>query len=708
MTFDALIANTINLPLKAVNNTISLLNDGATIPFIARYRKEATGSLDEVAIEAVRKELDKLKTLEKRKGYILETLRDQNQLTEDLKTKISDSWDADYIEDLYLPFKKKRKTKASVAKENGLEGLARIIMSKYAENISSRAKSFTSKQVSTPEKAIEGAQHIIAEWVSENIKTREYVRSIYTRYAQIESKVVASKKQEGQKYSAYFDTSDKLANIPSHRLLAILRGHSEGFLKMKLVIDQESVFKNLDRWYIQTRDHEIKQIISDAVKDACKRLIFPSIENETLSKAKERADIEAVSVFRNNLSQLLLSPPLGTKSILALDPGFRTGCKLVALDKTGNLLFHSTIYPHPPNAQKAEAEKILFNTLHKYNIQAIAIGNGTAGKETYKWMQKLRGIEAEIYLVNEDGASVYSASTIAREEFPDKDITVRGAVSIGRRLMDPLAELVKIDPKSIGVGQYQHDVDQSLLKDSLTNTVMSCVNQVGVNINTASEHLLKYISGLGDTLAKNIVKYRLDKGAFTRRNDILKVPRMGPKAFEQCAGFLRIPDGEEPLDNTAVHPESYHIVKRMARNQNVSVQQLLQDNNLLSAINPHDYTSDTTGLPTIHDIIDALRKPGLDPRGNAEPVKFDHTLNTIEDIHAGMVLNGIINNITKFGAFVDIGIKESGLVHISEIADRYITDPSEVLAINQEVPVKVISVDVERKRINLSIKQAKL
>ncbi|MBT8230992.1 MAG: RNA-binding transcriptional accessory protein [Bacteroidia bacterium] len=706
-TIVRIIQDRLSLPFQSVKNTVSLFSDGATIPFIARYRKEVTGSLDEIQISAIKKELQSLEDLIKRKKSILKSIEEQGQLSHDLKKKIENCWSSQHLEDLYLPFKKKVQTKAAIARKNGLEPLAKLIVSQSLNDLLFQSQKFVTKSVKNVDAAFEGARFIIAEWISENSKTRDSARQLFNRTAIIESTLVKSKKEAASKYEQYFDYSESLKRIPSHRLLAIFRGEKEGFLKVKLDVDKENLIHNLERFYIKRLGTDSADQIKLAIQDALKRLIIPSIENETKKSAKLKADKEAIEVFTKNLKELLLSPPLGSKSILALDPGFRTGCKLVVLDTNGNLIHDETIYPHPPQSKIFEAQSSIAFLVDKYNVEAIAIGNGTAGKETYKMVNNIKfDSTVDVFFVNESGASIYSASEIARKEFPHKDITVRGAVSIGRRLMDPLAELVKIDPKSIGVGQYQHDVNQVLLKEGLEETISSCVNTVGIDLNTASAELLKHISGLGLVLGSNIVKFRKENGSFKSRKALLKVPRMGKKAYEQSAGFLRIKNADNPLDNTAVHPEAYSVVEKIARDKKLSLAKLIVDKESQKNIKLQDYCTDKIGLPTLLDITKELEKPGLDPRGKASVVKFSNDINSIDDLYEGMILPGIVNNITKFGAFVDIGIKESGLVHISEITNKFINDVSEVLHLNQEVNVKVINIDAQRKRVGLSIKQA--
>lgn len=704
MQIHELVQNRTGLKAQSVIQTIALFDEGCTIPFIARYRKERTGSLDENQISSIKESYDKVKELIKRKEYILKTIDEQDNLTDALKQKIATTWEERTLEDLYLPFKRKSTTKAAVAIANGLEPLAKIIMSQNTNNLHGQAQRFTKGKVKSAEDALAGARHIIAAWINENTQVRERIRQVYDRHAIITSKVIAKKKDEAVKYRDYFDFEQSLSRCPSHRLLAIYRGENEAYLRVKISIDNERTLESLERKYIRSRGACAEQI-ELSIADSVKRLIYPSLENEVRKASKLKADTEAIKVFRENLKQLLLASPLGEKSVLAIDPGFRTGCKVVVLDAEGDLVSDGVIYPHPPQAKVAEAQKKIQQWVATHNIEAIAIGNGTAGRETMNLCKAIDfGKEVDIYLVNESGASIYSASKVAQEEFPNKDITVRGAVSIGRRLMDPLAELVKIDAKSIGVGQYQHDVDQSLLKSSLDQTVINSVNAVGINLNTASKHLLTYVSGLGPALAQNIVNYRSEQGAFTQRSQLKKVARMGAKAYEQAAGFLRIRDAKNPLDNTAVHPEQYDLVKKMAQDQSMKVAELIADKEAIQKIKLSNYVSDRVGMPTLKDIQQELLKPGLDIRGEAEVSHFTDGVQSIDDIRAGMLLSGVVNNLTKFGAFVDIGIKESGLIHISQIVDRYISDPAEVLSLTQAVKVKVLDVDKARKRISLSMK----
>lgn len=689
---------------KQILATLSLLDEGATIPFISRYRKEATGSLDEVQIADIQREAQKLTDLEQRKETILKAIEEQGKLTDDLRRRIAETYNATTLEDIYLPYKRKRKTRATKAKDKGLEPLAmRLYLQQSSDTPVALATDYLNDEVPTAEEALQGARDIIAEWVNEDEQARNLVRRQFKREATIRSKVARGKKEEGAKYQDYFDFEEPLRKCPSHRILAIRRGEEEGILRVLISPDDEETLYKLDRQFVKGNSPAAKQV-QEAVHDAYSRLLAPSIETEFRALSKEKADEEAIQVFAENLRQLLLSPPLGQKRVIGLDPGFRTGCKVVVLDDSGNLLEHTTIFPHPPQSRRAEAAKTLQHLVDRFGSDAIAVGNGTAGRET---MALCRSIDfsrpVEIFSVNESGASIYSASEIAREEFPDKDVTVRGAVSIARRLMDPLAELVKIDPKSIGVGQYQHDVNQARLKKSLDQVVESCVNSVGINLNTASQHLLTYVSGLGPALAKNIVTYRQENGAFKSRRELLKVKRMGDKAFEQAAGFLRVRDAQNPLDNTAVHPESYHIVELMATDLGCTVSELIQDPALRKKIDLQHYVTDTVGLPTLRDIMKELEKPGLDPRGEAKTFAFAN-ISSINDLNPGMVVPGIVNNITNFGAFVDIGIKESGLVHVSKLANRFVRTPNEVVSLNQQVMVKVMDIDLKRGRISLSIK----
>ena len=703
-SFHTLISQTLNIPSGQVERTIALLDEGATIPFISRYRKEITGGLNEVEIGNIKDQLDKLTELKKRKESILSSIEEQGKLTPELKKRIESSWDSTEIEDLYLPYKPKRVTKAEIARRKGLEPLAKVVMQQNTRNLSLQAESFIKGEVKNIEEALQGARDIIAEWVNENENARNTVRNSFTYTAIITSKVIKGKEEEGAKYRDYFDFSEPLNRTSSHRLLALRRGESEGILRVSISPDTENCLDRLKRRFVRGRNEASEQV-STAIDDSFKRLLKPSIETEFANLSKAKADEEAIRVFAENLRQLLLAPPLGQKRVLGVDPGYRTGCKLVCLDAQGTLLHNEAIYPHPPQNEKGKAAAKVAQLVSTYAIDAIAIGNGTASRETEQFITNIRyDRKVQVFVVSENGASIYSASKIARDEFPQYDVTVRGAVSIGRRLMDPLAELVKIDPKSIGVGQYQHDVEQSALKKSLDQTVESCVNLVGVNVNTASKHLLTYISGLGPTLAQNIVDYRTEHGPFQSRRELLKVPRMGEKAFEQCAGFLRIPGGKNPLDNSAVHPESYPIVERMASDLKCTVTELITDKQRKKQLNLEKYVTDKVGIPTLLDIMEELDKPGRDPRQTIQVFAFDPSVKTIEDLTGGQVLPGIVTNITNFGCFVDVGIKENGLVHISELSDRFISDPTQVVSIHQHVKVKVLSVDLVRKRVQLSMK----
>ena len=700
----SLISKLLNISLKNVEATIGLLSEGATIPFISRYRKEVTGGLDEVQIAKISDLNDKYIELEKRKEFIIKTISEQEKLTTELEKKIADCWDATELEDIYLPFKPKRQTRAEIARKRGLEPLAKWVMMQHDLDVNKKAEDFINDEVKSCADAINGAKDIIAEWVNENINSRQIVRNIFERSAEITSKVIKGKEEEGAKYSDYFDFSSKLSRCPSHRMLAIRRGEAEGFLRVSISPDDEYCLDKLVPFFAKNNT-PAADLIEEAVEDSYKRLLKPSIETEYANISKSEADDAAISIFAENLRQLLLTAPLGQKRILAVDPGFRTGCKLVCLDEQGNLLHNETIYPHPPQKEYSKAGNKVVKLVSTYKIDAIAIGNGTASRETEHFISNLRfEKEVKVFVVSESGASIYSASKVAREEFPEYDVTVRGAVSIGRRLSDPLAELVKIDAKSIGVGQYQHDVDQAKLKKSLDQTVESCVNLVGVNLNTASKHLLMYVSGLGESLAQNIVSYRTENGAFASRAQLKKVPRLGPKAFEQCAGFLRIPDAKNPLDNSAVHPESYSVVEKMAKDIKCSVADLVGKKDILQTIDLNNYKTDIIGLETLTDILQELEKPGRDPRTKAEILEFDSNVRTIDDVVEGMILPGIVTNITNFGCFVDFGIKENGLVHISELADRFVSNPTDVVSLHQHVSVKVVSVDKERKRIQLSMK----
>jgi protein Tex len=699
-----LISDTLGIKQKQVESTLTLFEEGGTIPFIARYRKEVTGSLDEVQIGDIQSQYKKLQELEKRRDSILKSIEEQGKLTDDLRTRITATYNLTELEDIYLPYKQKRKTRASVAREKGLEPLANLILSQKHHDVEGLAAKYLNDKVATVADALAGARDIIAEFVSEDERARNLVRRFFDRESVISSKLVKGKETEGIKYKDYFEFSEPLKNCPSHRILAMRRGEEEGFLRLTIAPkDEQFVLKKLDDTFL-IADNGSTDEVQTAIDDCYNRLLAPSIETEFRNIAKDKADAEAIRVFVENLRQLLLSAPLGQRRVMGIDPGFRTGCKVVCLDESGTLLFNTTIYPHPPQLQEADAKEKLKNLVEKYNIQSISIGNGTAGRETETVCRSIKfTTPLSIFVVSEAGASIYSASDVAREEFPDHDVTVRGSVSIGRRLMDPLAELVKIDPKSIGVGQYQHDVNQSALKESLDRTVESAVNLVGINLNTASKHLLTYVSGLGPSLAQAVVKYRTENGLFKNRTQLKKVPRLGDKAFEQCAGFLRIRDAENPLDNTAVHPESYRVVEKMAKDVGVSVKDLIQKSDLRKQISLPKYVSDTVGLPTLTDIMKELDKPGLDPRGEAKAFTFGD-VHSLDDLKVGMVLPGIVTNITNFGAFVDVGVKQDGLVHISQMANRFIKSPSEVVKLQQHVEVKIIEVDIPRKRVMLSMK----
>ena len=701
--FSKMIATALNIAVRQVENTLSLLSGGATIPFISRYRKEATGGLDEVQIGEIKERYDKLTEIAKRKETILKTIEEQGKLTADLKKRIEACWDATELEDIYLPYKPKRKTRAEAARQKGLEPLATILMMQRENNLMARVRTFIKGDVKDEEDALKGARDIIAEQVSEDERSRNQLRNQFSRQAIISSKVVKGKEEEAAKYKDYFDFSEPLKRCTSHRLLAIRRGEAEGLLKVSISPDDEECTERLERNYVRG-NNECSQQVKEAVRDAYKRLLKPSIETEFAALSKEKADEEAIRVFAGNLRQLLLAPPLGQKRVMGIDPGYRTGCKVVCLDAQGNLLHNETIYPHPPKSEHGVSVRKLTKLVEQYAIEAIAIGNGTASRETEAFVTSQRyDRKLQVFVVSEDGASIYSASKIAREEFPEYDVTVRGAVSIGRRLMDPLAELVKIDAKSIGVGQYQHDVDQTALKKSLDTTVESCVNSVGVNLNTASRHLLTYVSGLGPTLAQNIVDYRAENGAFTSRKELMKVPRMGAKAFEQCAGFLRIPGAKNPLDNSAVHPESYAVVEHIAKDMKCSVEDLIKNKELRNKIDIKKYVTDQVGLPTLTDILAELEKPGRDPRQAIKVFEFDKNVKTIDDLKVGMTLPGIVTNITNFGCFVDVGIKENGLVHVSQLCREFVSDPTTVVSIHQHVQVKVIGIDMERKRISMTM-----
>ncbi|MGO5524143.1 Tex family protein [Phocaeicola plebeius] len=705
--FSQMIAAELKLPAHRIANTLKLLQGGATIPFISRYRKEATGGLDEVQIGDIQTRYEKLCELSKRKETVLSTIEEQGKLTPELKARISACWNATELEDIYLPFKPKRKTRAEAARAKGLEPLALLLMMQKENNLATKVRNFVKGEVKDEEDALKGARDILAEQISEDERSRNLMRNQFQRQALIQSKVVKGKEAEeaSAKYRDYFDFCEPLKKCSSHRLLALRRGESEGILKVTIFPEDEDMCnERLQRLFVRA-NNECAHQVEEALTDAYKRLLKPAIETEFAALSKEKADEEAIRVFAENLRQLLLAPPLGQKRVMGIDPGFRTGCKVVCLDAQGTLLHNEAIYPHPPKSEYAQAARKIVKLVEQYKIEAIAIGNGTASRETEQFVTSQRyDREVQVFVVSEDGASIYSASKTAREEFPDYDVTVRGAVSIGRRLMDPLAELVKIDAKSIGVGQYQHDVDQTKLKASLDQTVESCVNLVGVNVNTASKHLLTYVSGLGPTLAQNIVDYRTENGPFESRRQLLKVPRMGAKAYEQCAGFLRIPQAKNPLDNSAVHPESYPIVEQMAKDLNCTVADLIKDKELRSKIDLKKYVTDTVGLPTLTDILQELDKPGRDPRQKIQVFEFDKNVRTLDDLQEGMELPGIVTNITNFGCFVDIGIKENGLVHVSQLADRFVSNPADVVRIHQHVRVKVMSIDHERKRIQLTMK----
>ena len=704
--FTRLISDALGLPQRGVENTLQLLDENCTIPFISRYRKEATGNLDEVQVSDIALMREKLADIAKRKETILSTIEGQGKLTDDIRSRIEGCWVLSELEDIYLPFKPKRRTKADIARQNGLEPLANAILLQLDKNPRGTAARFVKGDVNSVDDAIEGAKFIIAEAVSENEQVRKSVRGIYKREAVIMSKAVKGKAddEEAQKYRDYFDFSESLRRCSSHRLLAMRRGEREGFLRVSITADDDACKEKIKRQYVRGYG-ECSRLVGEAADDAFKRLIKPSIETEFAVLSKQTADEEAIDVFAENLRQLLLASPLGQKRVMGVDPGFRTGCKVVCLDAQGSLLHFEAIYPHPPKNDRDRAARQVADMVRRYAIEAIAVGNGTASRETSAFLKSV-GLpqDVNVFVVSEDGASVYSASEAAREEFPNEDVTVRGAVSIGRRLMDPLAELVKIDPKSIGVGQYQHDVDQGELKKSLDMVVESCVNTVGVNVNTASRHLLMYVSGLNATTAKNIVEYREKNGAFKSRAELKKVPRLGPVAFVQCAGFLRIPGAKNPLDNSAVHPESYDIVKRMAQDNGCTVAQLIDDKQLQKTIDLKQYVTPSTGMPTLTDIMAELQRPGRDPRSEVEVFEFDPRVHEVEDLQVGMILPGIVTNITNFGAFVDVGVHQDGLVHISQLADRYVKDPNEVVKLHQHVMVRVAEVDVKRKRVSLSMK----
>ena len=702
--FEEIIAERLNLEVVRVKNTLELIEEGATVPFISRYRKERTGSMDELQVAGVRDEYARLKELQKRQEYILKTIDEQGKLTEELRKRIEETLDTRTLEDIYLPYKPKKKTRASVARDRGLEPLAKIIMKQQELNLPGRVKAFLTEEVPGEEEALQGARDIIAEWVNEHQRARKIVRYHFSRGAVICSRLVKGKEEEGAKYRDYFEFHEPLKRCPSHRILAMRRGEKEGFLKITVEPEEHRVIEELNNLFVKG-SYDVSRQVETAVQDAYKRLLAPSIENEFKAEAKEKADEEAIRVFAENLRQLLLQPPLGQKRVLAIDPGYRTGCKVVCLDAQGNLLHNATIYPHPPQSDRSGATRKISALVQQYKTEAIAIGNGTASRETERFIKLVRLPEGlQVFVVNEAGASIYSASKVARDEFPDYDVTVRGAVSIGRRLMDPLAELVKIEPKSIGVGQYQHDVDQGSLKKSLDDVVESCVNMVGVDLNTASQHLLTYVSGLGPALAQNIISHRAEKGAFSSRKKLMDVPRMGEKAFEQCAGFLRIARGDHPLDNSAVHPESYFVVESMARDLGCGIGDLVNNDQMIQSIDLQQYVTGDTGMPTLKDIIKELEKPGRDPRQDIEVFEFSKEVMTVSDLKPGMELPGLVTNITNFGAFVDVGVKQDGLVHISQLADRFVKDPNDVVKLNQKVMVRVLEVDERRNRISLSMK----
>lgn len=706
MTHIQFIQNQTNIAPKSIEATIKLLSEDCTIPFISRYRKDQTGNLDEVQIEAISKLNKQFDEIIKRKESILKSIEEQNALSPELKSKIENSFDLQELEDFYLPYKKKKKTKADVARENGLEPLAKIIMSQKNVDIEFLASKYLNANVKNEDEALQGARDIIAEWINENIFIRKNLRRLFQRKAEITTKVVKTKKDDeaAQKFSQYFDWAEPISKVPSHRLLAMLRAEAEGFVKLNVAIEKEEALDFIEENIIKNKNSDATEHLELAIKDSYKRLLEPAISNETLQEAKAKADIKAIDVFSENLRQLLLAPPLGEKRILAIDPGYRTGCKVVCLDEKGDLLNNETIYPHAPQNDTAMAMKKIRSMVNAYNIEAISIGNGTASRETEFFIKKIAFDKPiQVFVVSEAGASVYSASKIAREEFPNYDVTVRGSVSIGRRLSDPLAELVKIDPKSIGVGQYQHDVDQTKLQSALDNTVMSCVNSVGININTASKSLLSYVSGIGEKMAENIVTYRSENGPFEDRKQLKKVPRLGEKAYQQAAAFIRIRDGKNPLDNSAVHPEAYPIVEKMAKDLGIKTNELIANKEKIAQIKPENYITSEIGILTLKDILKELEKPGLDPRKAAKIFEFDPNVRSISDLRTGMILPGIVNNITAFGCFVDLGIKESGLVHISQLKEGYVSDVNEVVKMHQHVQVKVVEVDEARKRIQLTM-----
>ncbi|SFE85359.1 uncharacterized protein SAMN05518672_11147 [Chitinophaga sp. CF118] len=700
----ALISAELNIAARQAENTMNLLAEGSTVPFISRYRKEVTGSLDEVQIGRIEDLQKRYKEVDERRAYIIKTITEQNKMTPELLDKLESSWVLTELEDLYLPYKQKRKTRATVAIEKGLEPLAKLIFEQLENAPQSVAEQYLNEQVASTEEALKGARDIMAEWINENAELRDKMRKLFTHTSKLTSKVIEGKEAEGDKYKDYFDFSEELNAIPSHRVMAILRGEAEGFLYGTINPEEEDATEIMHKQFITGHNASSEQV-TKAIADAYKRLLRPSLENEFRAVAKERADAEAIEVFTENLRQLLLAAPLGPKAVIAVDPGYRTGCKVVALDDQGNMLDNDVIYPLEKNYKRDDAEALLRKWAQKYNTEAIAVGNGTAGRETEEFVKKIDfGKKINVFMVNESGASVYSASEVAREEFPEFDVTVRGAISIGRRLIDPLAELVKIDPKAIGVGQYQHDVNQSNLKQSLDRVVVSCVNNVGVNLNTASKHLLAYVSGLGPSLAENIVKYRKENGAFSNRSQLKKVTRLGEKAFEQCAGFLRIENGDNPLDNSAVHPERYNLIESMASKQGSTIQDLMAKEDLRKKINPKDYVSEEVGLLTLEDILKELDKPSRDPRDEIAIFEYAEGIRTMEDLKVGMTLPGVVTNITNFGAFVDVGVKQDGLVHISHLSNKFITNPNEAVKLNQKVTVTVLEVDASRKRISLSMK----
>lgn len=705
MTNIEYISQHVSAPSKSIQNVVQLLSEDCTIPFISRYRKDMTGNLDEVVIENIAKLVLSFDTIIKRKEAIVKSISEQNAMTPELAKKIDASFDLSELEDLYLPYKKKKKTKADTARENGLEPLAKIIMAQNSDDVDYIASKYLNKNVTNEDEALQGARDIIAEWISENIYIRKTLRRIFQRKAAISTKVVKTKKDDeaAQKFSQYFDWSENLSRTPSHRLLAMLRAENEGFVKLNVDIEKEEALEMIENSVIK-KNRETADHLKKAISDSYKRLLEPAISNESLSEAKAKADADSIGVFATNLSQLLLAPPLGEKRILAIDPGFRSGCKVVCLDEKGDLLYNETIFPHAPQKEDAIAMKKIRSMVNAYKIEAISIGNGTASRETEFFIKKIAFDKpVQVFVVSEAGASVYSASKIAREEFPKYDVTVRGAVSIGRRLSDPLAELVKIDPKAIGVGQYQHDVDQTKLKDELDTVVVRCVNSVGININTASKSLLSYVSGIGEKLAENIVAYRSENGPFIERKELKKVPRLGEKAYQQGAAFIRISNAKNPLDNSAVHPESYPIVEKMAKDLKISVSELVGNKEKTALIKPENYVTETVGILGLKDIIKELEKPGLDPRKAAKVFEFDSSVTSIKDLRSGMILPGIVNNITNFGCFVDVGIKESGLVHISQLKDGFVSDVNEVVKLHQHVTVKVVEVDEDRKRVALTM-----